>query len=211
MNILSKQSPKFGFTVVEILIVITVIGILATVSTVAYNGVTTRARNTQVAVVIEKYRDALVMYHAKYGKYPTGNANNKTCMGLGYPGGKCWKGEIDENSTFMQELKKVAGSDFPMTANQTLGLRGAWFATAAPGLSVNLDGAEENFLIYSVEGDSTKCQLGPIASDGTGGNNNDGNIFTFFSTPPTSGQSVLRGQNASDEPAQCWIPMSLIK
>ena len=65
MNILSKQCFKYGFTVVELLIVVVMIGILVTVGTFAYNGVTTRSRNTQVAVVIEKYSDALVVYHSK--------------------------------------------------------------------------------------------------------------------------------------------------
>lgn len=207
----SSNKKYAGFTVVELVIAISVIAILASVTVVAYKGITARSKNTQTATLIQRYIDTLVIYHAKYGKYPVGNSNNKTCLGIGYPSGKCWKGEIDESATFMQELKKVGGDGFPMTANQSLGLRGAWFVTAADGLTPKLDGVKEDFVVYSVEGDKTKCQVGPIASDGTGGNNNDGNIFTYFSTPPASGQSVLKGQNASDEPAQCWVPMSLVK
>lgn len=39
---------KSGFTIVELLIVIVVIGTLAAISIVAYNGIQDRARNTTV-------------------------------------------------------------------------------------------------------------------------------------------------------------------
>ncbi len=201
---LSQRSN--GFTIVELLIVIVVIGILASVATVSYNGVTTKSKNTQIATVIQKYLDALVLYHAKNGEYPDGNANNKTCLGLGYPGGTCWKGEISENAAFMQSLKTVYGNDFPLTANESLGLKGAWFATAATGLAVNLDGQPEDFVVYSVEGAGTKCPIGPLASD-----NSDSNVFTYSSAPPASGQTHPMNTGFNGDPPQCWVPLSLIK
>lgn len=45
MNRLAKQS---GFTIVELLIVIVIIGILAAITVVAYNGVQTRAQETKI-------------------------------------------------------------------------------------------------------------------------------------------------------------------
>ena len=38
---------RTGFTIVELLIVIVVIGILAAITIVAFNGIQTRAKNTQ--------------------------------------------------------------------------------------------------------------------------------------------------------------------
>lgn len=201
-----SNKSKRGFTVVELIIAIAVIGILAAIVTVSYKSITTRARNTDTAETIKKYVDALVIYHAKNGKYPTGNADNKTCLGVGYPGGTCWKGEISENASFTNELKSVYGSGFPVTANKSLGLKGAWFKAAATGLTNMLDGQPEDFVVYSVEGNDTKCPVGPLASDG-----NDTNIFTYSSTPPASGQTHPANTGYSGDPVQCWIPLSLVK
>lgn len=44
---ISKLSSERGFTIVELLIVIVVIGILAAIVIVAYNGVTSQAKNSQ--------------------------------------------------------------------------------------------------------------------------------------------------------------------
>ena len=197
---------RYGFTIVELLIVIVVIAILATVVAVAYNGAAAKSRNAQTGAAIKKYVEALVLYKTLKGKYPDGNANNKTCLGTGYPGGKCWRGEIDENATFTQALRDVYGSGLPVSGNEILGLKGAWFSTAADGLTTKLDGQPENFVIYSVEGSDTKCPVGPLASDG-----GDTNIFTYSATPPASGQTHPQDTGYAGDPAQCWIPLSLVK
>ena len=68
-----KQMKKDrGFTIVELLIVIVVIGILAAIVIVAYNGVQSRARdsnNKTDAVSIAKIAEAV---NADSGAYPTG-------------------------------------------------------------------------------------------------------------------------------------------
>jgi prepilin-type N-terminal cleavage/methylation domain-containing protein len=69
-NIKKMQSGERGFTIVELLIVIVVIGILAAITIVAFNGVQQRARNTQYktdASTIVKKAEAL---NADTGAYP---------------------------------------------------------------------------------------------------------------------------------------------
>lgn len=61
---------KSGFTIVELLIVIVVIAILATISIVAYNGVQERARNSQRTSDIRAIANALELYYADNGEYP---------------------------------------------------------------------------------------------------------------------------------------------
>ena len=51
-NIFSKTS---GFTIVELLIVIVVIGILAAISIVAYNGIQTRSQNTMHIQTVQQF------------------------------------------------------------------------------------------------------------------------------------------------------------
>lgn len=201
------NSKKLGFTIVELLIVIVVIGILSGIIILTYQGVTSQSRNSQTAASIKVYVEALNLHKTLKGSYPTGNADNKTCLGTGYPDGKCWNGEIEENESFTQALKSVHGDKMPASGNEKLGLRGAWFSAAGSGGGVStLNGTPENFVVYSVEGASTKCPVGPIASDA-----GDSNILTYSSTPPASGQTYAANALGAGEPAQCWIPLSLIR
>lgn len=88
---------QHGFTIVELLIVIVVIGILAAITIVAYNGVQQRAKNTQMVAVAKTYRDALLNYEAINGAYPT-FSQYAVCLGDGYPSDHCWIGSNGDYS-----------------------------------------------------------------------------------------------------------------
>lgn len=72
------KKTSSGFTIVELLIVIVVIGVLATITIVAYNGIQTRARDTTRASDIAAIRKALDLYRASNDRYPahTGIGSN---------------------------------------------------------------------------------------------------------------------------------------
>ena len=59
-----------GFTIVELLIVIVVIGILAAITIVAFNGVQVRARDTERTTDIKQLHKALEMFYIEKGYYP---------------------------------------------------------------------------------------------------------------------------------------------
>lgn len=73
------RKTKSGFTIVELLIVIVVIGVLAAITVVAYNGIQTRAENTKTVSSITAYVKGLSLYAADKGVYPTGFG--QPCLG----------------------------------------------------------------------------------------------------------------------------------
>lgn len=53
-----------GFTIVELVIVIVVIGILAAITIVSYNGVQKRALNSARLTEVEAWQKQLLLYYA---------------------------------------------------------------------------------------------------------------------------------------------------
>ncbi|HET8884141.1 MAG TPA: prepilin-type N-terminal cleavage/methylation domain-containing protein [Candidatus Saccharimonadales bacterium] len=68
MFTLRKQT---GFTIVELLIVIVVIGILAAITIVAYNGIRQRAVEASLQASLKNASTKLAVYHAENGEYPS--------------------------------------------------------------------------------------------------------------------------------------------
>lgn len=75
LRINNKQS---GFTIVELLIVIVVIGILAALVLNTFQGVQARARDTERRTDLNSIATQLEAYYADFGHYPDGSAAS-TC------------------------------------------------------------------------------------------------------------------------------------
>ena len=67
-----KQS---GFTIVELLIVIVIIGILASLVIVAYNGIQNRAKTQSAQASASVIQKKIEAYNADQGSYPTSTSN----------------------------------------------------------------------------------------------------------------------------------------
>lgn len=65
-----KKTNKTGFTIVELLIVIVVIGILAAIVLVTYTGVQNNAKTTKAQTAAKAVRDKIVAYNAETSLYP---------------------------------------------------------------------------------------------------------------------------------------------
>lgn len=105
-----------GFTIVELLIVIVVIGILAAIVIVAYNGIQKRAMNTGRMSELKSWQKSFEAYKATYGQYPD-LTNDGYCLGTGFPSGKCRNytqpvGSVThaENTTLVSELAKITST-----------------------------------------------------------------------------------------------------
>lgn len=75
MLILKKQS---GFTIVELLIVIVVIGILAAITIVAYNGVQNRANDAAVSSDLASVSKKITTFSIEKDRFPKGGTDLAT-------------------------------------------------------------------------------------------------------------------------------------
>ena len=94
-------STSKGFTLVELIIVIVIIGILAAVTVVGYKNQTAKARDSVRLADLDTIKKALELYKHENGKYP---ANTDTDDGLGVP--NSWDGGYGppNDSQFIEPL-----------------------------------------------------------------------------------------------------------
>lgn len=112
-----------GFTIVELLIVIVVIAILATISIVAYQGIQQRANNSKTLSAVNAYIKALQMYKVDNGQYPP----TTSCLGLGYADNLCQSGAagsvgVNNGNLNTTHLSPYLGAVLPSPATN----RGNW-------------------------------------------------------------------------------------
>ena len=74
------KHKAYGFTIVELLIVIVIIAILAAVTMVAYGGMTRRANNVAVIDAASKTLKVIQAYSAANGSYPTLANYTSSCV-----------------------------------------------------------------------------------------------------------------------------------
>lgn len=75
---ISFKKKASGFTIVELLIVIVVIGILAALVITTYNGIQQKARDTERKTDVNAIHGQVEAYSAQNGKYPTLTEVNDT-------------------------------------------------------------------------------------------------------------------------------------
>lgn len=68
-----------GFTIVELLIVIVIIGILASITVTAYNGITERARFAAMRSDLSQINSLVQQYYAEHGSYPITPSGGPGC------------------------------------------------------------------------------------------------------------------------------------
>lgn len=77
------QHLKNGFTLVEVMVVVTIIGILLALSAAGLQGARASSRDAQRKSDIEDLRSALEIYRADCGSYPTASGAHGLAFGTG--------------------------------------------------------------------------------------------------------------------------------
>lgn len=151
---------QYGFTVVELLIVIIVIAVLASVAIVAYNGIQLRAKNTAIENVVSVYKKALSSYVAINGYYPL---TSNSCIGavLDYPSG-CYS--AGPEARMEDALKTVISGALPQPDKSCFTMYSGCRRSISFQYSTTwtIDGApHKNYLVYFLYGNSI-CALGTL-------------------------------------------------
>lgn len=126
---MARHNVRAGFTIVELLIVIVVIAILASISVAAFNGVQQRARTSQTTTALVAWIKGIKLYRTEKGVWP----NGWVCLGSGYgygPSGTDTTGVAQcrqdaagsgsrENTAFTDSVKPFMGGGVPTPAMVT--------------------------------------------------------------------------------------------
>ena len=154
MNTLSNgRAANRGFTIVELLIVIVVIAILASITVVAYNGISDRSQASRKLTIASQYARLLEMYKVDNGKYPDSISDSypsggETCLGTaqdypakdGYNAGDCLHsadntylvGDSSALRTALSKYGSLPSASYPTTMNGTESWRGFRYVYFGP-------------------------------------------------------------------------------
>lgn len=180
-----------GFTIVELLIVIVVIGILAAITLVAYNNVQQRASNSSI---ISAARNTLVLikgYKATYGSYPSLGAY---CMTTDNACVNYTPAAVStDNTTWLNELRKI-GSPLPTVPGVDSTHYGLYFDGYAPR-TYNHE-AIPGLLMFWLKGNNQPCQVQDVVINDPAPLAGETNAYMSSSNPWTSTGGGM---------TKCWV------
>lgn len=157
-----------GFTIVELLIVMVVIGVLAAITVVAFNGIQARAENAKTIQAIARYVKAFHLYATTNGNYPIeavypclGIHPGTTCSVVGGAGTCLGAGGASSQAGFDTAMKTVFSGSLPVLSSQTMScgtaiVRGAYYSPSTGNTAI---------LQYYLRGDQPCSGIGGVLSN----------------------------------------------
>ncbi|ENW6486239.1 pilin, partial [Neisseria gonorrhoeae] len=139
MNTLQK-----GFTLIELMIVIAIVGILAAVALPAYQDYTARAQVSEAILLAEGQKSAVTEYYLNHGEWPANNGDAGVASASDIKGKYVQKVEVNNgvvtatmNSSNVN--KEIKGKKLSLWAKRQAGSV-KWFC----GQPVTRDGADDD-------------------------------------------------------------------
>ncbi len=131
-----KQVQK-GFTLIELMIVVAIVGILAAIAIPAYQNYTIRAQVTEGLSLVEGWKTGISEYYAQYGAFPS-------CFStLAAGAANCISVTGATTGKYVSAIAVNAGGVIAVTfgnqANAKIKAAGNNILALAPGLSANFD------------------------------------------------------------------------
>ena len=169
------MQKKFGFTIVELLIVIVVIGILAGITIVAYNGIQDRSRTAKIQTDMRNLEHAITTARTNSGDVVLRSITSSTATGA-----NCWN--------------KASGTDLaalPKTDGCWVSYLGAMSAISnASGINVNnlVDPWGRPYYMDENEGESGSCNDDAIG---------------YYAVPFTTAQTMIRMKTIANIQPAC--------
>ncbi len=153
-----KYHKNNGFTIVELLVVIVVIGILAAITIVSYTGISQRAVVASVQSDLDNASKKLKMYYTLYESYPTAMDGNNCPTAPTTDSNYCLPYSASNTLTY----SSVAPSTFHLTAsNSTVSY--SMTDSSAPTIATTANG--------STAGNACPTNYIPVPGSGTYGTN----------------------------------------
>lgn len=150
-----KQQKQSGFTIVELLIVIVIIAILATIGFVSYKRIIDKGQAAATRNMVQQYSKVLNAFYADHGRYPdysdidpaeaaslpADQQNSGFCLGTGYSNG-CGSdvGKSGELQSFHEALSEYVGETPPNISPHDVPLvvdPGSGFSMRLTGIAYN--------------------------------------------------------------------------
>ena len=176
-----------GFSLIELMIVIAIVGILAVIALPAYQDYTARAQVSEAILLMEGQKSAVVEYYADKGKWPTSNEEAGIAKATDITGKYVAQvkvggaGVITATMKTKDVNKEIEGKTVSLTPHATTATasatpgttasaaaNGSFTWTCAPGKTEGTKGVDTKFLPSSCRPDATTSSSGAGGS-GAGG------------------------------------------
>lgn len=164
------EKNRNGFTIVELIVVIVVIAILASIVFLGYREISKNAYNTQVIAGVSAYYQAINAYKLSEHEYPTtereedGEQIAMTCLGVGYQDEHCGRVtgvEVYEDDLFNSQLNAFLKTDTKPVSNLLIPVPGESYRGAVYGIdSTSASSTGYGRVIeYALHGQNADCTL----------------------------------------------------